>query len=104
MMGQSHEAIPAMHSPPRLPAVARRLMAARAARSVGQGALVAAFTLYLHALGWSAQAIGATLASALLAGALLTLALGPTSDRVGRRRFLLVYEAAQHSLIPRRLA
>lgn len=70
-------------------------MAARAARSLGQGALVAAFTLYLHALGWSAPGIGATLSAALLAGAVLTLTVGPLSDRRGRRRFLLVYEAFQ---------
>jgi MFS family permease len=78
-----------------LPAVARRLMVARAARSLGQGALVAAFALYLQALGWSASAIGATLSGALLAGAILTLLVGPLSDRAGRRRFLLWYEAAQ---------
>ncbi|MDA8171865.1 MAG: MFS transporter [Nitrospiraceae bacterium] len=70
-------------------------MAARAARSLGQGALVAAFTLYLHALGWSAPGIGATLSAALLVGAVLTLAVGPLSDRRGRRRFLLIYEALQ---------
>lgn len=79
----------------KLPIVVRRLMAARAARSLGQGALVAAFTLYLHALGWSAPEIGATLSAALLAGAVLTLAVGPLSDRRGRRRFLLLYEALQ---------
>jgi MFS family permease len=78
-----------------LPPVVRRLMAARAARSLGQGALVAGFTLYLHALGWSAPEIGATLSAALLAGSLLTLAVGPLSDRRGRRRFLLLYEAFQ---------
>lgn len=70
-------------------------MAARAARSLGQGALVAGFALYLDALGWSAPAIGATLSSALLAGAVLTLAVGPVSDRLGRRRFLLAYELLQ---------
>ncbi len=68
---------------------------ARAARSLGQGALVAAFVLYLHALGWQATAIGATLSAALLIGAVLTLAVGPLSDRRGRRRFLLLYEAIQ---------
>jgi MFS family permease len=73
-----------------LPVVVRRLLLARAGRSLGQGALVAAFTLYLHALGWSAPAIGATLSAALLAGAVLTLIVGPLSDRVGRRHFLLL--------------
>ncbi len=74
------------------PVAARRLLAVRAARSVGQGALVVGFTLYLHALGWSAGAIGAVLSAALLLGVLLTVAIGPLSDRVGRRRFLLGYE------------
>ncbi len=78
-----------------MPAVVARLMAARAARSVGQGALVAAFTLYLNALGWSAAAIGATLSAALVVGAVLTLTVGPWSDRIGRRRFLLAYELVQ---------
>ena len=79
----------------RLPPAVVRLMAARAARSLGQGALVAGFALYLHALGWAAPAIGATLSAALLVGAVLTLAVGPLSDRVGRRRFLLAYELLQ---------
>jgi MFS family permease len=78
-----------------LPITVRHLMAARAARSLGQGALVAAFTLYLHALGWSAPEIGATLSAALLAGSALTLTIGPVSDRRGRRHFLLLYEALQ---------
>ena len=78
-----------------LPLPVRRLMAARAARSLGQGALFAAFTLYLHALGWTAPEIGGTLSAALLAGAVLTLIVGPLSDRRGRRRFLLIYEALQ---------
>ena len=70
-------------------------MAARAARSFGQGALVAGFALYLHALGWTAPAIGATLSAALIVGAALTLSVGPVSDRLGRRRFLLAYELLQ---------
>ena len=78
--------------PAAIPADARRILAARAARSVGQGALAAAFALYLHALGWNAPAIGGVLAAGLLVGALLSLWIGPLSDRVGRRRFLLGYE------------
>jgi MFS family permease len=78
--------------PVAIPADARRILAARAARSVGQGALAAAFALYLHALGWDAPAIGGVLAAGLLVGALLSLWIGPLSDRVGRRRFLLGYE------------
>lgn len=76
----------------RISPAARRIIAARTARSVGQGALVAAFTLYLHALHWSAPEIGALLSAGLLVGATLTLWLGPLSDRLGRRQFLLGYE------------
>jgi MFS family permease len=75
--------------------VVRGLLLARAARSLGQGALVAAFALYLRALGWSAPGIGAVLSAALLGGAALTLAVGPVSDRLGRRSFLLAYEVLQ---------
>ncbi len=74
------------------PVAVRRLLAVRAARSVGQGALVVGFTLYLHALGWNAGAIGAVLSTALLLSVVLTVVVGPLSDRVGRRRFLLGYE------------
>jgi len=62
---------------------------------VWQGALVVDFALYLQALGWSAVAISTVLAMALLVGAVLTMLLGPISDRFGRRRFLLAYDAAQ---------
>jgi MFS family permease len=78
-----------------LPLPARRLMMARGMRSLGQGALVAAFALYLRALGWSAPQIGFTLSAALLSGAVLTAVVGPLSDRHGRRAFLLIYEALQ---------
>jgi len=62
---------------------------------VWQGALVVDFALYLRALGWSAVLISTVLAMALLVGAVLTMLLGPLSDRFGRRRFLLAYDAAQ---------
>lgn len=39
----------------------RRLLLMRALRSIGQGALVVDFALYLHALGWSGTAIGLVL-------------------------------------------
>src|SRR5699024_10842405 len=64
-------------------------------RSLGQGAMVAAFTLYLHALGWSGTAIGAVLMGALLVGAAMTIAVGPLSDRGGRRWFLIAYDILQ---------
>jgi MFS family permease len=73
----------------------RLLLTTRFIRSVGQGALAVDFTLYLRALNWSAVAISAVLAAALLMGVALTLISGPLSDRSGRRRFLFVYEAAQ---------
>ncbi len=78
-----------------LPRNVRLLIAMRAARSLGQGAMVASFTLYLHALGWSGTAIGAVLMGALLVGAVLTMAVGPLSDRGGRRWFLVGYDALQ---------
>ena len=71
------------------------LLAARFARSLWQGALVVDFALYLHALKWSAVSISAVLAAALLLGAVLSMLLGPLSDRLGRRRFLLAYDAIQ---------
>ncbi len=73
----------------------RLLMAMRAARSVGQGAMVAAFALYLHVLGWGATTIGAVLTAALLLSASLTLLVGPLSDRGGRRAFLIGYDLLQ---------
>ena len=76
----------------RLPRAVPLLMAVRFARSIGQGALVVGFTLYLHALGWGAARIGALLSGALLVAVLLTLLVGPASDRMGRRSFLLGYE------------
>ncbi|MBU6513516.1 MAG: MFS transporter [Betaproteobacteria bacterium] len=76
-----------------LPRAVPLLMGARFARAVGQGALVVGFTLYLHALGWGAASIGAVLSAALFVAVLLTLLVGPASDRFGRRRFLLAYES-----------
>ncbi|MBU2823124.1 MFS transporter, partial [Acidithiobacillus ferrooxidans] len=70
-------------------------MGARAARSVGQGALVVDFALYLHALHWSALAIGLLYSASLLVGAVATLLVGPLSDHFGAKGFLLGYEAVQ---------
>ena len=71
------------------------LIAARTVRSIGQGAMVVDFALYLRALHWPAVAISVVLGAALIAGAALTLLVGPLSDRIGRRRFLLAFEALQ---------
>ena len=62
---------------------------------VGQGALVVDFSLYLHRLNWSAVEISLVLSAALLFGRVLTMIIGPLSDRLGRRRFLLGYQAVQ---------
>ena len=78
-----------------LPRTARLLIASRLARSLGQGALVVDFALYLHALHWSAVAIGGVFRGSLIFGAVLTLLLGPLSDRLGRRQFLIGYECSQ---------
>ena len=75
------------------PAAVKLIMGARFARSLGQGALVVGFALYLHGLSWSAAAIGAVLSAGLLLGVILTLLIGPASDRLGRKQFLLGYEA-----------
>lgn len=83
-----------MPANPRLPRNVRILLAARTTRSVGQGVTVVSFALYLHALGYNGAAIGAVLMAGLLFGALLTLVVGPLSDRRGRRGLLLAYEAA----------
>ena len=74
---------------------ARILIAMRALRSVGQGALAVDFALYLHALKWSAPAIGALLMVALFLSATAALLVGPLSDSHGRKTFLLAYEWVQ---------
>jgi MFS family permease len=74
---------------------ARRLIAARGLRGIAQGLLVVDFTLYLRALSWSAASIGALFAAGMMFSIVLTMLLGPLSDRFGRKRFLLGYEAAQ---------
>ena len=79
---------------PRLPRNVRLLMASRAARSVGQGATVASFSLCLHALHYSGAAIGTVLMAGLLFGALMTPIVGPLSDHRGSRGLLLGYEVA----------
>lgn len=72
---------------------AKRLMAARFSRSIAQGALVVDFALYATRLGWSAAFLGVVFAVAVLFTVMLTAAIGPASDRLGRKRFVLVYEA-----------
>jgi MFS family permease len=71
---------------------ARRLVVARAVRSLGQGALSVDFALYARALHWSPAFLGGVIGAGLLVSAAATAAIGPLSDRHGRRRFLVGYE------------
>ncbi len=71
----------------------RRLILTRLLRSIAQGALAVDFTLYLRAKAWSAPEIGLLLMAGGLTGAALSLGIGVTSDRMGRKGFLLIYEA-----------
>lgn len=70
----------------------RRLLAARAVRSVAQGALVADLSLYLHAIHWSGLQIGLALTAGGLIAAMLSILIGILSDRFRRRPFLLYNE------------
>ncbi len=78
----------------RLPPSARRLLAARAAISLGQGAMGVDFALYARALHWTPGFLGAVVGAGILFGGGLTALAGPLSDRFGRKPFLLVYLAA----------
>ena len=68
----------------------RRLIAARGIRGTAQGLLVVDFTLYLRALDWPAASIGALFAAGMAVSIVLTMLLGPLSDRIGRKRFLKI--------------
>lgn len=71
----------------------RRLLLARGFRSVGQGALVVDFSLYLNALHWDGASIGLVLSASGLFGAGLSLLIGIGSDHIRRKPFLLAYES-----------
>ena len=84
----------------RLIAVARHrdsrlLVLVRGVRSIGQGALVVDFALYLRALHWSGGQIGALLTLSMLSGIALTALVGPLSDRIGRKPLLLGFESTR---------
>ncbi len=67
---------------------------ARFLRSLTQGCLVVDFALYLQLLHWTGSAIGALLGGSFVFGAILSLAVGPASDRFGCKRLLVGYELA----------
>ncbi len=73
---------------------ARRLLLSRLLRSICQGALVVDFVLYLSLLHWNGGSIGALVAASFVVGAILSMIVGPVSDRFGYRRVLVAYEAA----------
>ncbi|MBU6421550.1 MAG: MFS transporter [Gammaproteobacteria bacterium] len=70
----------------------RRLLAARAVRSIAQGALVVDLSLYMHALHWSGLEIGLTLTAGGLLAAAFSMLIGVVSDRFKRKPFLLANE------------
>jgi MFS family permease len=76
-----------------IPAPAIRLIGARLARSLAQGALVVDFALYAKHIGWNAGFLGLVLAGGMMFSAALTAIVGPLSDRLGRKGFVLSYEA-----------
>lgn len=71
----------------------RLLLGARLARSIAQGVIAVDFALYLRALGWSGSAIGFLLGAGLVFAVALTIAMSIPSDRLGRKPFLVSYDA-----------
>ena len=69
----------------------QRLIAVRGMRSFVQGYVMVVFTIYLSEIGFSAWLIGLTLTIVGVSSSLLTLVIGVSSDRFGRRPFLIVY-------------
>ncbi|HVB63216.1 MAG TPA: MFS transporter [Nitrolancea sp.] len=69
----------------------RRLVVVRGLRSLTQGYVMVVFTIYLSQIGFSAWLIGLTLTIVGATSSVLTLIIGVSSDRFGRRSFLLVY-------------
>lgn len=72
---------------------ARRLVAARALRSLGYGMSSVLLGVMLREAGLSTAAVGAVLTAALLGGIWSTAAAAFLADRLGRRRLLLVFAA-----------
>jgi MFS family permease len=72
--------------------VVRKLMLVNALRSIGQGMMIVVLALYLDGLGWSTVKIGSVLAAGGLLSILLAPLIGVSSDRVGRKPFVLFSE------------
>lgn len=70
-----------------------RLQAIKVLRSLGQGALLVNFALYLDALGWQAGQIGVLFSAGGFVTAALSIPIGVASDRVGRKAFVFANEA-----------
>jgi MFS family permease len=79
--------------PPSATPDARRLVAARALRSFGDGLTSVLLPFYLLALGHSKLDVGALSTTALVGSAALTLAVGLASHRIAPRRVLLAASA-----------
>jgi MFS transporter len=75
---------------PNLHRDAKLLMASRGIRSFAFSYLNIVFAIYLDRLGYSTVTIGVIFTVAYLSGALLTAVWGYLSDRVGRRRILML--------------
>lgn len=71
----------------------RRLVAVRGLRSLVQGYVMVVFAIYLGEIGFSAWLIGLTLTIVGVASSLLTVVIGISSDKFGRRPFLLIYSS-----------
>jgi len=69
---------------------AKLLMAARSIRAFDFSYLNVVFAIYLDRLGYSTVTIGVIFTVAYLSGALLTAVWGYLSDRLGRRRILML--------------
>ena len=69
-----------------------KLQVVKTLRSLGQGALLVTFALYLDALGWEAGEIGLLLSAGGFFNAVLSIPVGIISDRLGRRAFVLANE------------
>ncbi len=69
----------------------RRLVAVRGLRSLVQGYVMVVFAIYLGDIGFAAWLIGLSLTIIGIASSVLTLVIGVSSDRFGRRPFLLIY-------------